>query len=73
MDPIPIEFFDTLLLIYKKYQHTLGSCTHVNVITRMQHVACCVYHELFQVYRVLRSMYKHNFDMLLIQGIYSKR
>ena len=59
-------------LAYNKHQQLLGFCTHVNVITRMQHVAC-VCHELFQVYRVTKFTYKDNFDMLLFHKLFNIR
>ena len=59
-----------LYVAYNKHQQLLGFCTHVNVITRMQHVAC-VCHELFQVYRVTKFTYKDNFDMLLFHKLFN--
>ena len=62
----------SLYVAYNKHQQLLGFCTHVNVITRMQHVAC-VCHELFQVYRVRHFSYKDNFDMLLFHKLFNAR
>ena len=61
-----------LYLAYNEHPQSLAFCTHVNVITRMQHVAC-VCHELFQVYRVRHFTYKDNFDMLLFHKLFNAR
>ena len=58
----PVANPPRLYFAYNKHQQLLGFCTHVNVITRMQHVAC-VCHELFQVYQEPYFMYNNNFDL----------